>query len=317
MKKIIFTILCFFVFEGLCNAQVTTFDRNYLENYGVNKKWDINDTNKNNVLNTHAVDASEKVYDFSDIFTPYEEQLLKKSAKEFYDITGFELVILTESFYNQDDDDNGDYAQDFYDYNDFGLNDKYYSGVIILRNTYPGLPYYGVYSFGEAQFYYPAEYSDNRLNHTLDNVYYDMTSKNYLYAMDTIISDLTYYYKQGKEQGMEDYILDDNGVLVFNGTYKPPILIALITSIIVTWIYISTNVKKNKTVYNPIYANEYISREGIKITNRSDVLYDSRTTQTLISHSSGFGSSSGGGGRSYSSSRGSSGGGRSGGGRRG
>lgn len=312
MKKILFTIFSCFLFIGICNAEVKTYDRYTLDNYGVNKKWEIDKYNKDEVLNTHAVDASEKIYDFSDILSESDEYYLKGLIDDFYETTGFDLIILTESFYNLDDDDNGDYAQDFYDYNDFGIDDKYYSGVVIFRNTYPGYPWYGVYSFGEAQYYYPAEYSDNRLNYTLDDVYSDMVAGNYRTAMSQIISDLTDYYYQGKEPGMEDYELDKDGMLIH--TFEPPIVVALGLSLVITWIYIGSKVKKNKMVFLPRYAHDYLDRSSLMYSNRSDILYDSRTTHYTVSSSSGGG---GGGGRSYSSSRGSSGGGRSGGGRRG
>ena len=253
MKKIFFTILCCFLLINVCNAEIKTYDRYNLDNYGVNKKWKITSSNKEHVLNTHAVDASQKIYDFSDILSESDEYYLKSLVDDFYETTGFDLVILTESFYNLDDDDNGDYAQDFYDYNDFGMDDKYYSGVVILRNTYPGYPWYGVYSFGEAQFYYPAEYSNNRINYTLDDVYNDMVSGNYRYAMEQIITDLTNYYRQGKEHGMEDYTLDSNGMLLYQPTFHPPIFIALIASLIITWIYVGSKVKKNKMVFLPRY----------------------------------------------------------------
>ena len=77
MKKILFTILSCFLFVGICNAEITTYDRNVLENYGVNKKWVIDEYNKFEVLNTLCVDAKQKIYDFSDILTEEEEKELK------------------------------------------------------------------------------------------------------------------------------------------------------------------------------------------------------------------------------------------------
>ena len=85
MKKVIFTILCFFLFIGCCNAEVKTYDRNALENYGVNKKWIINESNLYNVMKTHAVDASEKIYDFEDILSKTDEYFLKQMIDEFYE----------------------------------------------------------------------------------------------------------------------------------------------------------------------------------------------------------------------------------------
>ena len=312
MKKVLFTLLCLFLFISCCNASVVTYDRNTLPNYGVNKKWKITDDNRNNVLSTHAVDASEKIYDFSDILTENEEIYLKELIDEFYEDTGFDLVILTESFMNYDDDDNGGYAQDFYDYNDFGIEDKYYSGVVILRNTYPDYPWYGVYSFGEAQYYYQTEHSYDRLNYTLDNVYSDFVSGNYKEGMSEIIKDLTYYYHEGMEDGMEHYSLDSDGMLVKD--FNPPVIISFGIALIVTAIVIFILVKRNRMIYKERFAHQYLDKSSVVFTRKSDILYDSRTTSYSTASSSG---GSSGGGRSYSSSRGSSGGGRSGGGRRG
>lgn len=314
MKKILFTILSCFLFIGICNAEITTYDRNILDNYGVNKKWVIDEYNKFEVLNTRCVDAKQKIYDFSDILTEEEEKHFKELSLEFFNETGFELVILTDSFYNIDDDDNGDYAQNFYDYNDFGLDNKYYSGIVILRNTYPGYPRYGVYSFGEAQFYYYDE-PGTRLSNALDLIYDDMVGGNYKYAFDTLIEDLTDMYHDGKEDGMEDYILDSNYMLVYTPSFAPPIIGAGVVSLIVTLIFIGVNKKKHKLIVKERFAHEYLDRSSISFTRRSDILYDSRTTSYTVSSSSGGYS----GGRSggFSSSRGSSGGGRSGGSRRG
>ena len=314
MKKILFTILSCFLFIGICNAEITTYDRNILDNYGVNKKWVIDEYNKFEVLNTRCVDAKQKIYDFSDILTEEEEKHFKELSLEFYKETGFELVILTDSFYNLNDDDNGDYAQNFYDYNDFGLDNKYYSGIIILRNTYPGYPRYGVYAFGEAQFYYYDE-PGTRLSNALDFIYDDMVSGNYKHAFDTLIEDLTDMYHDGMEDGMEDYILDSNYMLVYTPSFAPPFIGAGVVALIVTLIFIGVNKKKHKLIVKERFAHEYLDRSSISFTRRSDILYDSRTTSYTISSSSGGYS----GGRSggFSSSIGSSGGGRSGGSRRG
>ncbi len=49
----------------------------------------------------------------------------------------------------------------------FGLDDEYYSGVLLLRNTYESNPYFNIYTFGEAQLYFTYE----RLENVLDDIY--------------------------------------------------------------------------------------------------------------------------------------------------
>ena len=60
--KILLIISIYFIGINNCYAYSKTFDRNELKNYGVNKKWTINENNKKNVLNTPAVDANDKIY---------------------------------------------------------------------------------------------------------------------------------------------------------------------------------------------------------------------------------------------------------------
>ena len=62
-------------------ALPTTYERETLENYGVKKDWKITESNKQNVLNTPAVDASEKLYDFSDVLTDEDEQTIKERMR--------------------------------------------------------------------------------------------------------------------------------------------------------------------------------------------------------------------------------------------
>ena len=69
----------------------------------------------------------------------------------------------------------GDYAVDFYDYNDFGMNNEKYDGVIFFRNTIPGNRYYGIYMTGNAQLYFTYERNDK----TLDDLLQEMGIKNF------------------------------------------------------------------------------------------------------------------------------------------
>ena len=69
MKKILFTILSCFLFIGICNAEITTYDRNTLENYGVNKKW---------VIDSYPEDEKLSSYKLSNyiIEEEYEDKIL-------------------------------------------------------------------------------------------------------------------------------------------------------------------------------------------------------------------------------------------------
>lgn len=301
VKIIVLTILLILPFS--LKAEVTLKERNESNNYGVNKKWTIDESNINNVKNTKYVNAEDKIYDFSEVLTEEERENLKKLINDYIEKTNMDMVILIDSVPYVVDSVNEDYAVDFYDYNDFGLDFENYSGVILFRNTYSSNPYFNVYTFGNAQLYY----SYQRCENMLDNIYYDLKGHNYFSGFSTFIEDFDYYYDEGIPSELKDYYIDDMGYL--KKKYRAPWLVAIIVSSITTIIVLSIMYNKNRMVKKDSRASEYLNRESIKFTKRNKSLMSSHTT-----HYTRSSSSSGGGG--FSSSGGSSGGGHGGGGGR-
>ena len=292
LSKVLIVILLLFVSVSV-SASVTVKDRNDFENYGVNKKWKINESNKSNVLSTPLVNVDDKIYDFADAISDYDEINLKNIINNFVSKTNMDMVIVTinEPYYS--DAEMEEFAADFYDYNDFGLNFEKYSGVLLLRNASLNNRYYNIYTFGEAQLYFSYE----RLEYTLDDIYDDIYNDEYLSGFTTFINK------------MENYYVDNMGFL--KEKYNPPIFMSLIISAKITGIVMYILISKNKMVRKASAANDYLEKETINYTQKRDDFITTRTT----SHRINTGSSSSGG---RSSSRGSSGGGHSrGGGRRG
>lgn len=289
------------------NAEVTTYNREELKNYGVNKKWNINTNNKDNILKTYAVDSNQKIYDFSNVLTDEEEQKLTERMHKFTEKYKIDIVILTDNYQYTEDSQNTTFATDFYDYNDFGINYEKYDGVMLFRNTYEQNPYFDAYSFGNAQLYF----YDTRLSNTLDYIYDDIHSKAYYSGFNKFIDKMEEYYNEGK---LTDYYVDESGFLQKQKTasyYLKMIGLSMIIALVITGIIIYTLIKKNKMVLKATKATVYMNKEKSKITNVQDNFITSNTTSYVISSDT----SSGGG---HSSSGGSSGGGfSSGGGRHG
>lgn len=289
------------------NAEVTTYNREELKNYGVNKKWNINTNNKDNILKTYAVDSNQKIYDFSNVLTDEEEQKLTERMHNFTEKYKIDIVILTDNYQYTEDSQNTTFATDFYDYNDFGINYEKYDGVMLFRNTYEQNPYFDAYSFGNAQLYF----YDTRLSNTLDYIYDDIHSKAYYSGFNKFIDKMEEYYNEGK---LTDYYVDESGFLQKQKTasyYLKMIGLSMIIALVITGIIIYTLIKKNKMVLKATKATVYMNKEKSKITNVQDNFITSNTTSYVISSDT----SSGGG---HSSSGGSSGGGfSSGGGRHG
>lgn len=308
-NKLLNIILVFLLILPLSiNAEVVTKTRDESNNYGVNKNIKITEDNKSNILNTPYVNAEEQVFDFGEILTDGEEQNLKQKIEEFKSRTNIDMVILTYDYPYYAESKNQEFAVDFYDYNDFGINFTNYSGVLLFRNSDEENKYYNIYTFGDAQLYFSYE----RLESTLDKIYPDFISDNYIVGMSDFISDMTKYYTSGIPSELDDYYIDEDGFLKQKYTF--PFMWILVVSIIVTVIVALILVNKNKMVKKATKAHEYINKEALNINHKENTLVNSRTTSYVVSSSS----SSGGGGGGRSSSRGSSGRGfSSGGGRRG
>lgn len=298
MKKIFKILILLVLCLGInVNATTNTYDRETLPNYGVNKNWKITENNKNNILNTYAVDASEKIYDFSNILTEDEEKELKETIDKFIKEYKTDVVILTDDLKYMTDMENENYATDFYDYNDFGM-DYNNSGVLLFRNTYSNDPYYNIYMFGDAQLYL----SQDRVEVILDNIYNHLHNKNYLKGFTKFVDDLELYYSEGIPKTMKDYEVDENGYL--KKKYTVPWFQAIGISLVVTALIMFILIKKNKMVAKATKANQYINYNQSKITNKRDVFLSTSTQSYTIDSGDGGGSSIG-------SSGGSSGGGHS------
>ena len=306
--KIILTVILLISFNNIY-ASTKVLERNENNNYGVNKKIEITESRLEHIKNTKYVNANEKIYDFSNILTDDEEKELYSKIQEFIEKTNMDMVILTDNVPYNYDEKNEEYAVDFYDYNDFGINSEKYDGVIFFRITYPSDRYYGIYMTGNAQLYF----TDYRNDNTLDKIYYYISGDSYLTGITMFINDFISYYEAGIPEEYNNSYVDDNGNLIYVKKYYPPFIFAGILSLIVTIITIVVMVSRNKMVYKAREANEYLDKNSIKYNRKDSHLVSSNTTRHYNPPSS---SSSSGGGSSHSFS-GSSGIGHSGGGRHG
>lgn len=298
MKKILkFIFIIFLTLISTLNvyASTNTIDRNTLENYGVNKNVQNINSKLSSIMKTKKVDANEKIYDFADILTDEEEQNLKTKIDEFIENNKMDMVIVTDTFAYSYDRQNEEYADDFYDYNDFGLSFEHYSGVLLLRNTNPSDPYYHMSTSGDAQLYL----NDSRIDYILDNIYDDIKSGNYYVGFSKWITYTDNYIKQGYPSTASNYYVDENGNMhKIKAKYYPPIGIALLAGLAVAGTIIGIMIAKNKMVKKAHKAGEYLDQNSVNITKREDTFLRSHTTSYTVSSSS---SGHGGGGHSFHS----------------
>ena len=255
-------------------------------------------------LPVHALDTSVKVYDDANLLTDYEEQQLSIQAQNFVDKYDMDLVLVTTSY--NDGKGTKAYAQDFYDYNDFGVGNTNDGILFLIDRTYGYNDTYMV-TTGHAILVY----DDARINYILDDIY-AVRNNGYYTMFSTFISSSSTYADLGVAPSNENMYIDENGEYREKRVF--PLFMFIVISIIVPTIIVIILLLKNKMVRKATKATAYLDESTISYTQREDRFITTHTTRTYVPRSS---SGSGGGSHGGSSiSRGSSGTSHGGGGRR-
>ena len=205
-----------------------------------------------------------------------EEKEAYKLIQKFIEKTKMDMVFVTidkEYTHKQVED----YACDFYDYNDFGIDFENYSGLILVRNinTYAdGNKYYYIAAIGLAQLYYA---DGGRMEDILDDIYDDFVSENYVEGIEKLVDDSIYYFEKGYENKFKNAFIDETGHIRY--TYHVPYVVCGIASSIITLITMIILVSKNKKVKKAITANQYINKDSINLyKNEKGVFVENKVT---------------------------------------
>lgn len=249
------------------------------------------------ISSVKAFDNTIKVYDYASKLTMDEETNLRENINKFIDTYNMDMVIVTVNYHTKSS--TMAYADDFYDYNDFGIG-----------NTKDGLIF--VLDFYKSEFYISTTgeairvYDDYRINKMLDNI--EVYKGNYYKMCEAFIKSASNYAKNGIPDSNTGTEIDDNGDLVSVKHF--PIFKVLLIDVVITSIIMIILINKHKMIKKSVNANYYIDKDSLKINQRSDKFVSTHTTSTMIntqsssSHSSGSsthhsssGRSHGGGGR--------------------
>ncbi len=287
MKKIRYFLLTVILFVFCIipvYASTNTFTRTE-DNLLISSDITVTSQNLDNILNTPAIDASEKIYDFADLLTPSEEEEIYQQVNQFINKTNFDLAIVTIN------DNNKlsamEYADDFYDYNDFGT-DAEYSGILFLIDMDTREIYMS--TTGKAI----AMYSDSRIDMTLDAIYQEFSERHYMQGITKFVTIIENYDTMGLPSNKDSkYAISDTGEI-----YREfPWLIVLGAPLAITIIVIGIMIHKNKLVRVATSSREYLDKDSLKMRVVSDRLISTNTVAVPLSTSS----SSGGGGSSHHS----------------
>lgn len=252
------------------------------------------------IPNVSALDTSQKIYDYADKLTDSEEVLLKEKVDTFIDTYNMDMVLVTID--NHDKSSTSAYADDFYDYNGFGIGSTH-DGVIFVLDYNFGNENMWMSTTGEAI----RMYDDDRIDNILDVVYEDY---DYYELFTDFIDECNYYASLGIPSSNKGTHINSKGDLVYDRHF--PYLLSIGVSAIVSTIVLLVLMAKNKMVKKAVEANTYMNKESASITERSDQFITTHTTSVRINtessgsgrvggsstHHGSSGVSHGGGGRS-------------------
>lgn len=262
-----------------------------------------------------------RVVDDEDLLTDEEEAALTERLEQIREQYLFDLIIhTTRSFGGKSAQD---YADDFFDYNGYGVGEKYDGAVLVVSIT-EGELYISSCGVGENMF------NMHTVDPIFDAIIDDVRAKNYAAAFDTYITvsqrdylDRVEEYKEQYHAGWEDdYDWDDDDPYdpyypqrTFSAVSLPRFFVTAIIGLISALGGVSSMKGKLKTVRSKAEANEYVEYNSLNLNRSNDLFLYSNVAKVRIDHDTSS-RSSGHGGYSSGSHHSSSGHSHSGGGRR-
>lgn len=283
-------IVCLFISNVF--ASTTTYERT-LDNLQISADIKVTSYNRDIILSTPKVDETEKVYDFADLFSSYEEELLYNKITDFLNNSDLDMAVVTIN----DNPRNSamKYADDFYDYNYFGKGNTH-DGILFLIDMDTREMW--ISTTGTAQIMY----DDYRIDKILDATYSKITKEKYYECADTFISNAKYYYELGIPDSNENAYINEYGDYIYSKDYiMASITVAALPAFIISLIIVLIMMRKHKTIKKATTAFSYMQEKNI--TYREDTFINTYTSKVYDPPSSSSGSS-GGGSSSHRSSSG-------------
>lgn len=237
--------------------------------------------------NTPVVDATKKIYDYANLITKDEEEVLYNKVQEFINKYDMDMAIVTIN--SNPKSSSMAYADDFYDYNNFGKGTNK-TGLLFLidmqnRNMW-------ISTTGDAINIY----TDSRINTILDYTYDKISNEDYNGCAEQFIEKASYFANKGLTGGSKVV------------TVPKMICNSLIFAGLVTIVFICIGLATHRKPKKKKEASNYIT-QPLKLSNKLDTFLDKHVSKVKIetssssggssTHSGSSGTSHGGGGRSF------------------
>ena len=143
---------------------------------------------------TEEVDNTIKLYDYADLITDDEENEVSLLINNYIEKYKMDLAIITldKNTYGKDFESTKVYAVDFYNYNNFGLNDTK-DGVVVIIDKDTNNNH--ISTFGKAQDIYDSQ-DVNAINNSISTF---ISEENYYQMIKVYITKLSNYAKGDEE----------------------------------------------------------------------------------------------------------------------
>lgn len=272
-----------------------------------------------------AAATTPKIVDEADLLTYSEEQVLEQMAQELVDEYQMDVVIVT--VWSLDGKSAEAYADDYFDYNGYGIGSDYSGVLFLLSMEYRD---WAISTCGET-IYVLTDYGIETL---FESIKGDLGNDDYYSAFYYYLASLDYYfekYENGSpvdgfhDSDVDDYIIYDpnnsGGTVYYDpqpnaGDIVKMVLISLVIGLIAATVVLLIMRSRMNTFRPQSNATNYLGTNGFHLTQQRDVFLYSKVSKTVreTSRSSGGSSRSyrSGGSSTHRSSSGRSHGGRSG-----
>ena len=233
------------------------------------------------------------VVDDAKLLSQDEAQKLREDIENFREKYNMDAVIVTSK--DLEGKSTMDYADDYYDYNGYGLGDNK-SGILLLIDMDDRKIW--ISTSGDAIEYF----TDNRIESIINDISKYLSDDEYFDACNIFLNNIQYYIDSGIPEGQYTYSEEEHTLKI--------VLIALGVAAIVagvTCIVVVNSYKNSKSVSSI----NYIDNNSIVFTKRRDIFVNTFTTKTKIernnssggngssTHRSSSGNTHGGGGGSF------------------
>ena len=234
-----------------------------------------------------------QVVDEAKLLSQDEVDTLREGIERFREKYNMDAVIVTSN--DLEGKKAVDYADDYYDYNGYGLGDNK-SGILLLIDMDDREIW--ISTSGDAIEYF----TDNRIESIISDISKYLSNGEYFDACNIFLTDIQYYIDNGVPEGQHTYSEEENTLKI--------VLIALGVAAIVagvTCIVVVNSYKNSKSVSSV----NYVDNNSIVFTKRRDIFVNTFTTKTKIernnssggngssTHRSSSGNTHGGGGGSF------------------